>query len=65
MAADARLSLSADQIDRFVHDGVLVVDNVLSPDEVSDARQRFHACLQQHGVVCACMLSNFQVMLGC
>ena len=42
--------LSRAQIDEFINNGVLVVDNVLTESEISEARAGFHATLLSHNV---------------
>ena len=42
--------LSKGQIETFLHDGVLVVENILTTDEVDDAMQAFHNTLASQGV---------------
>lgn len=45
-------ALSAEQIQEYLEDGVLVVDNVLTPAEVEQAKSGFHQSLQVRGVHC-------------
>lgn len=47
--------LTQEQIDTFLRDGVLVVPNVLSPDEVAAARAGLHSELAKYGVVRLCV----------
>ena len=44
------LSLSTDQIEQYLRDGVLVVDNFLSPAELQTAKEGLTATLRRHGV---------------
>ena len=42
--------LTQDQIDKYLRDGVLVVDNILSAEELKAARDGLHETLLHHGV---------------
>lgn len=43
--------LTQEQIDEFMCNGVVVIPNVLSPDEVAAARAGLHGELAKYGVV--------------
>ena len=44
--------LTTQQINEFITNGVLVVPNVLTEDEISDAIDSLHRSLQKYGIVC-------------
>ncbi|KAL3908432.1 MAG: hypothetical protein SGILL_008481, partial [Bacillariaceae sp.] len=48
--SQTELTLSAKQTEDYLENGVLVVDNVLSPAEVKQARNGFQQSLQARGV---------------
>lgn len=42
--------LSNDQLETFLRDGVLVVNDILTPEQLSEARHGLETSLRQHGV---------------
>ena len=47
MNTQNRLRLSQDQIDQFRRDGVLVVENAVSPDQLAALRSQFDAWVEE------------------
>lgn len=47
---DTNSGLSREQLDEFLEQGVLVVDNMLSPSELKEAREGLSRTLFEHGV---------------
>lgn len=45
-----RQELSSEQLEQFLQDGVLVVENVLTQEEVNVTLKEFHRTLSRHGV---------------
>jgi hypothetical protein len=53
-----QFQLSNEQIQTFLQDGVLVVDDVLSQEEVLESMQGLHQTLQSHGVDVSILLKG-------
>jgi hypothetical protein len=42
--------LTEEQIEKFQHDGILVVDNILTDDELETAKEGLHQSLLRYGI---------------
>ena len=42
--------LTREQIEKFQHDGILVVDNILTDDELDSAKEGLHQALLRYGI---------------
>lgn len=54
--------ISQEQIDEYKRDGVIVIENVLSDDEVEKARNGLHSQLLEHGIDHDKVLSGEQIL---
>lgn len=45
------ITLTQEQIDTFLEEGLLVVENVLSDEEIREAMSGLHSSLAEYGVV--------------